>query len=81
MSFRTGPSDDPGNDSNSSSTPIGTNIPKGLDTSTLHEEIEVTDLSNKGKSIDITNLSQSEIEKRGFTSPSLDDLNENVKES
>jgi hypothetical protein len=80
MSFRTGPGDGTGNDSNNSSTHIETNFQSKLEKSTVSEKIELIDLSNKGKTIDISNLSESEIERRGFTSPSLDDLNKNVTE-
>ena len=81
MSFRAGPGDGTGNDTNNSSTHIETNFQSRLEKSTVSQKIELIDLSNKGKTIDISNLSESEIERRGFTSPSLDDLNKNVTEN
>lgn len=81
LSFRSGPGDDSGNNPNISSSTNQTNVQSRLDKSEEFKEIELMDATNKGKSIDISNLSESEIERRGFTSPSLDNLNENVTDS
>jgi hypothetical protein len=59
MSFRAGPGDGTGNDTNNSSTHIETNFQSRLEKSTVSQKIELIDLSNKGKTIDISNLSES----------------------
>ena len=81
MSFRGGTSDGTPNDTNDSSTHIESNFQSRLEKSTVSPKIELIDLSKKGKTIDVSNLSESEIERRGLISPSLEDLSNKVIES